>query len=66
MYDTKAMEKAFLIIDAVKGELALGTKHYRTSDGSLLYSPLDIILAMKDSDLTIEPTPERQHLFKVK
>ena len=63
MYDVKALEKAFLIIDAVEGELVLGTKHYRTSDGHPLYAPLDIIMALKENDLTIEPTPERKRLF---
>ncbi len=63
MYDMEALDEAFLIIDAVKNEITLGTKHFRTSDGKPLYTPLDVIVAMKDNDLTIEPTSERQHLF---
>jgi len=62
MYNVEALEKAILIIDAVKGELALGTKYY--SGDRLLTTPLGIVTAMKEGNLIIEPTPERQHLFR--
>ena len=58
------LEKALLIIDAAKNELAMGTKHYKK--GKLLTTPLEIIQALRDGGLTIEPTPDRQHLFGVK
>jgi len=58
------MEKAILIIESTKGELALGTRHY--SDGKLLTTPLEIITALRDGKLIIEPTPERQWLFNKK
>jgi len=61
MYKAEPLEKAILIIDAVKGELALGTKHY--SGDRLLTTPLEIITAMKENKLIIEPTPERRWLF---
>ena len=57
-----ALEKAIMIISATKNELALGTKHY-TKGGTLLTEARDIIIALKNNDLVIEPTPERQYLF---
>jgi hypothetical protein len=54
-------EKALLIIEAVRNELELGTKHYR--NGKLLARPVEILEALRDGKLVIEPTPERRHLF---
>jgi len=59
-----ALEKAIVLIDATRNELALGTKHYK--DGKLLTTPLEILGALRDGGLMIEPTPNRQHLFGVK
>ena len=57
-------EKAKLLISATTNELLLGTKHYRESTGQPLFSVKEILIAMKDKDLIIEPTPERQHIFR--
>lgn len=56
--------KAVLIIDSTKNELALGTKHFRKSTMQQLTEPKQILLALIEEDLIIEPSPERQHLFK--
>lgn len=56
-------EKAKLLISATQGELLLGTKHYRKSTMQLLVSPREILIALSDNDLIIEPVPERRALF---
>ena len=58
------LENAMLIVESTKNELALGTKHYRRSTMQRLTEPKQILLALKENDLIIEPSPERQHLFK--
>lgn len=58
------ISKALLVIDAVKNELAMGTKHYRASTMQPLSTELEILKALYDKDLMIEPTPERQGLFQ--
>ena len=58
------LENAMLIVESTKNELALGTKHYRRSTMQRLIEPKQIVLALMDDDLIIEPSPERQHLFK--
>lgn len=65
MYDSKELEiedKAVLVIQCVRGELKLGTKHY--VDGVYTEDVVKIIEGMRDGSLIIEPTPERQHIFK--
>lgn len=57
------MDKALLIIEAVKGELALGTKHYRRNGGQQLITLPEIITAMRDNNLIFEPVPERRWLY---
>lgn len=57
------LEKAELLISATYNELLLGTKHYRKSTMKSLTSVKEILIALADNDLIINPTPERQHLF---
>jgi len=57
----EAVNRAQLIIDAVKNELALGTKHYSKKSNKPLETPLEIITAMRDNDLIIEPHPLRRY-----
>lgn len=56
--------KAMLIISATYNELLLGTKHYRASTMQPLTSVKEILKALSDNDLIIEPVPERQHIFR--
>jgi len=58
------LAKALLIIESTKNELALGTKHFRKSTMQRLTEPKQILMALMNKDLIIEPSPERQHLFK--
>jgi len=64
MSEDEVQAKAILIVEAIYGELSLGTKHYSRATGEMITSPIEIIRAMKDSDLIFEPTPERQWLFQ--
>ena len=57
-------EKAILLVHTVVGELALGTKHYNKA-GKLLITSVEIIQTLRDEKiLTIEPTPDRKHIFR--
>lgn len=57
-------EKAQLLISATQNELLLGTKHYRASTMQPLTSTREILKALSEQDLIIEPKAERQHLFE--
>ena len=59
MYDDKeieAVDKAMTLITEVEGALQNGVKHYRKSDGKLLTTTKDIILALsEDGGVIFEP-----------
>jgi hypothetical protein len=58
-----ATSKAILLIKSIRNELILGTKHYN-KEGELLKTDLEIVEALvSEGGCTIEPTPERKHLF---
>ena len=58
------LEKAYMLIRAVEAELKLGTKHY-DQNGTLLLTVREIVTALqRDRSITIEPTADRQHIFK--
>lgn len=64
MSNTQVDKDALFLIEAIKNELAMGTKHYNT-EGKLLTTPLDIVTCMLDEGrVTIEPTPDRAHGFE--
>jgi len=52
------------LILAVEQELVLGTKHYNAA-GDLLETVKEIVDCLLDEgSVTLEPTPERKHLFE--
>ena len=58
-----SIQEALMVIEAVKNEIRMGTRHY-TASGKLLTKPKDIIQAMKNSDLVVEPVQGRRYLFE--
>lgn len=63
MTDNDIRRKAILLLDAVRTELALGTKHY-DKNGKLLSTDKEIIECMlTEGGVNIEPAEERKHIF---
>jgi len=46
--DAEITENAIVLIREVRKALAIGTKHYRRSDGKLLGTELEIITALSE------------------
>jgi len=60
----KDLENAAIIINSIKGELALGTKHYDSRTPDVIVTDVESIIALMIADfLTAEPVPERKREF---
>ena len=59
-----AHEKAVLLISATQNELTLGTNFYKKSTMQPLISVREILVALRNNNLIVEPIPKRQHIFR--
>jgi len=59
------MQKAGLLIGSIYHELRLGTKHFDKLKPDVEVRDLkEIVMLLVDGNLVVEPTQERQHIFR--